>query len=413
MRLAFAVLLVGGVFMLPPVHVGLRFARVYFGNLATRADWRVTGQAASLPFEFERHVLLPIQVNDGPTLQFALDTGAQMIALIGGPHTDALNLDVGGGLPIGGSGAGASPMGYVVANLDLRLGPVGLLDQNAVLIPWQAMSWLFTSSEQIYMHGIIGYDLLRRYVVELDFESETLTLHRPESFAYDGDGVSMPLTFTDRKPYTVAHVTTLDGRRIPVKLHVDLGQTSTLSLIPGSKPGIRIPAGAVTAQGWGLSGTVEKRMGRIQALEFGRYRLNDVTCSFTVAGHATAAGRQGVMGLGVLSRFRVVLDYPRKRMILEETSLTHEPFKGDMSGVSFRPQAEFFVINRVRGNSPASEAGLREGDLLLEIDGKPVRELRLREVDSMFQRGQGKRTHLVLRRNEEIIEAELVPRRRY
>ncbi len=44
-RLAFVVLLVGGVFMLPPVRVGLRFARVYFGNLATRADWRVTGQA--------------------------------------------------------------------------------------------------------------------------------------------------------------------------------------------------------------------------------------------------------------------------------------------------------------------------------------------------------------------------------
>ena len=31
-RLAFVVLLVGGVFMLPPVHVGLRFARVYFGQ---------------------------------------------------------------------------------------------------------------------------------------------------------------------------------------------------------------------------------------------------------------------------------------------------------------------------------------------------------------------------------------------
>ena len=44
----------------------------------------MTGQAASLPFEIEGHVLLPIQVNDGPTLQFAPRHGAQIIALIGG-----------------------------------------------------------------------------------------------------------------------------------------------------------------------------------------------------------------------------------------------------------------------------------------------------------------------------------------
>ena len=208
-------------------------------------------------------------------------------------------------------------------------------------------------------------------------------------------------------------MTTVEGARIPVKLHVDLGDAGSLSLIPGSIPEIRVPDGAPVAQGAGLSGTVERRMGRVAALEFGSHRLNDVTCSFTVAGYATTAERQGVLGLEVLSRFRLILDYPRKRMILEETSLTHEPFQGDLSGASFWPHAQSFVIQRVRPDSPAAEIGLREGDLLVELNGIPATDLRFREVNDLLRHGHGERVSLVLRRDEEVMEVELVLRRLY
>ena len=123
--------------------------------------------------------------------------------------------------------------------------------------------------------------------------------------------------------------------------------------------------------------------------------------------------RVGVMGLGVLSRFRVILDYPRERMILEETSLTHEPFEGDMSGTSFWPHAEIFVIKRVRPNSPAAAAGLLEGNFLRQLDDRSVKDLQLRELEALLRSGHGERTRLVLRRDEEVIEAELILQRRY
>ena len=45
-----------------------------------------------------------------------------------------------------------------------------------------------------------------------------------------------------------------------------------------------------------------------------------VVTKFHTRGHATAAGRQGVLGLRVLERFNVIFDYPRNRMILEPRS---------------------------------------------------------------------------------------------
>ena len=62
------------------------------------------------------------------------------------------------------------------------------------------------------------------------------------------------------------------------------------------------------------------------------------------------------------------LDYPRRRMILEQSSATDRPFESDMSGVTWIPENGTYRIKRVRPNSPASAEGLLEGDLLVSID---------------------------------------------
>ena len=397
---------------LPPVRQGVRLTRLFFSNDGTPARWLVEETSVALPFERKGHVLLPVRVNNGPTLQFALDTGAPFPGIVGGPHTDGLALKLGGSIPIGGSGSGGAAQGRVVRDLTFSLGPVELLEQAAVLIPWEEMRPLFASPAEVYIEGILGYDLLRRYVVELDFEREILTLHRPDGFRYDGDGDVLELSFTQRKPYVTAWVTMVDGAEVPVKLHVDVGQTAALSLIPGSAPGISVPANTVQSEGWGLSGRVDKLMGRVRELRFGRQRLADVICSFPLRGHATAGGRQGVVGLAALSRFRVFLDYPRKRMILERTAVTDEPFEADMSGAAFTPHGETYVLKRLRAESPAAEAGLQEGDLLVSLDGIPAGNLRMRDVQERLRARDGETVRVEVRRGQTVVAAELTLRRR-
>ena len=84
------------------------------------------------------------------------------------------------------------------------------------------------------------------------------------------------------------------------------------------------------------------------------------------------------MGGDILRRFKVIFDYTRKRMILEPNSQFDESFEYDMSGISLTAEGRDYKIlrvGRVFEDTPAAEAGLRDGDQILAVDGKPSSEL--------------------------------------
>ncbi len=118
------------------------------------------------------------------------------------------------------------------------------------------------------------------------------------------------------------------------------------------------------------------------------------------------------MGLRALSRFRIILDYPRERMILERTGRTDEPFDADMSGATFLPHGEVFVLKRLRPGSPADRSGLQVGDLLVVLDDVPAGELRLHDVQERLRSEDGDGVRLDVRRDSEILTFDLTLRRR-
>ncbi len=319
-RILSAYLLLVGLFALSGCS-SVNTLRLYYANDGSADRWESTNDQIRISFEKKDFVTLPVRVNGSDTMKFVLDTGAPAIGLFGTDIIDRIGIDTGRPVAVGGSGYGESPTGSLVEGLTISLGDTHLLDQTAVLIPWSEISFL-ELDEVPDFQGIIGYDLLKRYVVRLDFDESVLTLYQPDSYEYRGNGEVLPLEMHQRKPYTKAAVTLPDGPDVTVKLHVDLGSRGALSLIPGSLLEITVPADAVRADGFGLSGRVEGYRGLVEELRLGAHTLEGVATKFQTRGHATAGGRQGVLGLRVLERFNVIFDYPRNRMILE---LRQEP----------------------------------------------------------------------------------------
>ena len=91
---------------MPSLRQGLALLWVYNANSFAPDEWRAGEASDTIAFRHDRHVLVPATVQGERVVVIALDTGAPMSALIGGPHLDGLTLDTGRTVPIGGSGQG-------------------------------------------------------------------------------------------------------------------------------------------------------------------------------------------------------------------------------------------------------------------------------------------------------------------
>jgi C-terminal processing protease CtpA/Prc len=108
----------------------------------------------------------------------------------------------------------------------------------------------------------------------------------------------------------------------------------------------------------------------------------------------------------------VIFDYSRERLILEPNPHFEEPFEHDMSGALLAADGadKTVKVMAVMPESPAAEAGLREGDAIVTIGGERTPDLSLELVKEMFRR-PGETYELEVDRGGKAIRTTIVLRR--
>ena len=87
-----------------------------------------------------------------------------------------------------------------------------------------------------------------------------------------------------------------------------------------------------------------------------------VYVSQDAAGALATSEYDGVIGGGILRRFKVIFDYARQQLILEPNAGSDEPIEYDMSGTRLHTEGDqfgTFRIHQVLEHTPAARAGLR------------------------------------------------------
>jgi C-terminal processing protease CtpA/Prc len=100
-------------------------------------------------------------------------------------------------------------------------------------------------------------------------------------------------------------------------------------------------------------------------------------------------------------------------MILEPNDHLTEPFESDMSGTVLTAEGvklDAFTIFYITENSPASEVGLRVGDVIIAIDDKPFSGLTLDQVREMFKQN-GRECLLSIKRGAQASQVKIKLRR--
>jgi hypothetical protein len=270
------------------------------------------------------------------------------------------------------------------------------------------------------MDGILGYDFINRFVVEIDYVKQELRLYNAGSFKYDGPGSSIPIEFTSSNhPRVDAEVRLADGATLKGRMVVDVGAAGALSLTKpfADENRLRDRVGPTIHRraGGGVGGAVVADVGRIASLKLGAVEISQPVTSLAGDSAGVMSGNGewvGNIGGDILRRFTVYLDYPHKRIILEPHSATTEPFEADMSGLALvmNDSLTAATIDYVVPGMPAAAAGLAQGDTLVSIDGQPADAAAIRDLRKRFRR-DGERIVLTVRRAGEVKTATLVLKR--
>jgi C-terminal processing protease CtpA/Prc len=113
-----------------------------------------------------------------------------------------------------------------------------------------------------------------------------------------------------------------------------------------------------------------------------------------------------VIGNGLLDRFKLIVDYSRKRVILEPSERFNDPTDFDFFMFKIVRDNKTYRIGDMLPASMTAEAGLKIGDVLLAIDGKPVSDSSLIQIQRMFML-DGRVRILFVKRGEEMLKIKL------
>lgn len=260
--------------------------RLAHANGGTPLDWPADAAAVHLAIEStgEGRLWLPVSVDGSAPVPFLLQASAGAIALTGarpaGPGPmGAGSLSLQEGLLPGIEG------GVLVRQRRLALEAAVLREQSLLLV--DAAHWPHAVPGRVAA-GVLGYDLFRRFTVELNASAGQLVLHRQGSFDFQAMSEVMRLAILDRRPYLEVQFAGPAGREQWLRLQFE----------PAEPVGVCLDA----------------RRRRATAVIAGvRFAIAEAPCP-APAPAELAQQRDGMLGAAALAELVVAVDYAGGRI---------------------------------------------------------------------------------------------------
>jgi hypothetical protein len=298
----------------------------------------------------------------------------------------------------------------------LQLGEVELRDVDVALYPLRGLSEASGRPQR----GLLGHDVLQRFTVDIDYRARRVRLLDPTRYRYAGRGTSVPFTPDADLPLVHGQLKVPGGRPIPARLLLDTGASGlclilTTPFVEEHDLGHLTPAIAAPI-GTGLAGDLHGTIVRLQELRLGGFQVRSPTTGLggERKGFLGRTDIDGVIGTAVFQDARLIVDYARRRVIVEPSKdAGGGSCDYDHSGlrlIARGPRLEHVVVDYVVPRSPAADAAILVGDELLLIDGRRVAEADLSAVRQTL-RVAGARRRLVLLREKDTVRVSLQLRR--
>lgn len=372
-----------------------------------------SSQAYEIPFEYKNHfILIHVTFQKFLPLTFIFDTGAETTLLTSVEIASLLGLEYEREIQIVGADLGSELTAFLVRNVHLEIGDLTLPYQSILVLEEDVFHFNEYTGNQV--HGILGASAFRQFIVEIDYENRVIRLFPPTGFRPPKNSQRLPLEIHRSKPYLSTQVKPASGEEITVKLLVDSGASLAMVLHPETHPGLKIPEKVVPGNiGMGLGGKLEGVLGILPSLSLGSDTLREIPVHFQEIRYRIDStflnNRNGILGNTILERYTVTFDYFRGSLFLQPNRLFNKAFPIDKSGmlvIAAGPELKTFMVHAVLEGSPAREAGIRPGDIIVSINYSSFRFFDLDSIYRILSKPEGKLIRVKIDRRGEKFRTE-------
>lgn len=362
-----------------------------------------------IPFELHNNlIVVPVILNNQLPLKFILDTGVRTTILTEKVYTDILNLSYSKKYTISGIGSEADQglEAYITNGVSLTLPGIKGTGHAMLVLEedyLQLRNYLGTD-----VHGIIGYELFSRFVIKVDYDSKVLILTTPDHFHPSKKYKELNISVEDTKPYVKGSIQYPNDEKVDLKLMVDSGASQGLMLLPGSDKNLYIPENNLVCNlGRGLEGDLYGKVARLKKFELGEQSWKDVIATFpdenqkldSIKGNTIF--RNGSIGGGILSRFKVIFNFPEEKIYLKKGRSFKKDFGFNLSGLVVKAKGarlDTYEIVEVREGSVGENAGFKVGDIIIGIDNIEKNKLNLGVILGALNSKVNRRVNLEVQR---------------
>lgn len=305
------------------------------------------------------------------TLNFILDTGSGGISI---DSTTAVYFGL-EGVPSDRIIRGIAGIRNVsfVNNRTLRLPGITIDSLNFHINDYSILTAVY--GERI--DGIIGYSVLSRYILKVNYDSTQVEFWTRGTMKYPRGGYLL-------RPYIntlpVQNLKVRDGRSVTARFLYDMGAGLNMMLSTDflkDSTLLHKKRKLFAKQAEGLGGKVDMHLTVIKEVRLGPYKFKKVPVyvfddTYNITSYPSLAG---ILGNDILRRFNVILNYERREFHLLPNSHFGEPFDYSYSGIELYQVDGRIIVGDVAKGSPAEIAGVKEEDIVMAVNNNFSQDL--------------------------------------
>ena len=301
----------------------------------------------------------------GRDVRVMLDSGAGITVLDRG-FADSIGLQLRDGGAI--RGIGGEEQLFLADGVDVSVPGVTLRDATVAVLDLSEIADKMGRSFEV----ILGVEVFTRAVVIIDYPARRVSFSPPHDYQppdgahsvrmFSREGVPKVECRYEELPKTLCDIDTGSNGTVDIVAHY----VDEFDMLAGRPAVSRVATG-------GVGGMIETPISTLSDFEFAGISVGPLPANFMTdaVGSLDTDEIAGNIGAAVLRSFVLVFDYPGMRFHVMRPGRA-EPVRRDRSGVQVTFRGDELEVFFVAPGSPAAEAGLRKGQRITAVNGRPI-----------------------------------------